>query len=136
MKQFAIVALVAVAAFLVSCKGPALTPEQEAKVIAAETLAITVSTTAALNKASSGKETADAFIAYAEGMKKVIEKGKEFQKKNPTFDVKNNPAMKGDEEKTKKIAEEFMGAMIKAGMKYGQSPEVKEAQKKLMEIMK
>lgn len=135
MKHVAIALLVSAVAVLMACKGK-LSPEQEAKAIFNDMVTVTEAATTGLTNAKDAKETAAALTTYGEGMKKLTDRAKEFEKNNPNYKLKDNPALKTEDEKLKKLMEGFMGAMMKAMLKYGQSPEVKEASKKMGEMFK
>ena len=91
-------------------------------------------TTAALDKAASSKEAATALSDFAENMKKFVERGKELEKKYGKKDIGNEPALKSEEEKMRKLMEGFGSAMSKVMMKWGSAPEMVEAIQKFAAI--
>jgi uncharacterized protein YoxC len=91
---------------------------------------------ASVEKASSGKEIADALNAYSDDMKQIIPRMNDLIKKYPEMKGEDPPAELNDLlSKTEEISKKFASAMVKISMKYARDPEVGKALKRIGEAM-
>ncbi|NLV67294.1 MAG: hypothetical protein GXY14_06430 [Spirochaetes bacterium] len=134
MKKYLAVLAIAVLGFTISCTKAS--PEAEAKAMMSAMTKLTESSAEKLENAASAQDAASALIAYAEGMKAFAEKGKELEKKYPSFDPDNDEKFKAESEEFEKAMKKFIDASTKASMKYVSSREFMDAVSKMQEIMK
>ena len=89
-----------------------------------------------VEKATSGKEVADAINAYCNDMKKLTPQMKELAKKYP--EVKSDPPaeVKDLVNKMQETSKKFGSAMTKVLMKYSRDPEVRKSLSSIGEVMK
>jgi uncharacterized coiled-coil DUF342 family protein len=90
-----------------------------------------------VEKATSGKEIADAINAYSDDMKKLIPQMNELAKKYPEMKGDEPPAeIKDLVSKMQETSKKFAGALVKVSMKYSRDPEVRKSMRNIGEIMK
>jgi peptidoglycan hydrolase CwlO-like protein len=133
MKKLIVLSLVLIIGGMASCSKVA-SPEATAKAILTDSNKIVETATEKLNKATNGKEAGDALIEFTNGMVKIAERGKEFQKLHKDFDIKTNEQVKNENhEMLQKIAA-FQKAVKSAAMKYVGSKDFMDAITKMQAI--
>ncbi len=133
MKKILASMFVLIIAGMVSCSK---SPESEAKALILDMTKLTDKTADKVSSATSGKDAGEALIAYAEGMKKLAETGKELEKKYPDLKVEDNEKFKSEEEAMTKAMGKFTVAITGVMTKYADSKEFKDAMSKMTEVMK
>ena len=111
-------------------------PEENAKSIIRNLTSITSDSAAKMKNAKDDKEAAVIINAFASEVRKLNAEAQEFDKKNPGFKWKKNPAL---EPELKKFAEEikaYIEAMMAIFMKNPDSKDLKEASEKLQGAFK
>jgi hypothetical protein len=90
-----------------------------------------------VEKATSGKEIADAINAYSDDMEKLIPQMNELAKKYPEMKGEEPPAeVKDLVNKMQETSKKFAGALVKVSMKYSRDPDVRKSMTNIGEIMK
>jgi hypothetical protein len=108
----------------------------EVKKVMKETNAATAEATAALEKATTGKEVAAALDTYTNAMEKQLPKMKELSAKYPELKDPNPPEeLKPLQQESVTIGTKFGQTMTTQMMKYMNDPDVKKAMDRMGKVM-
>lgn len=134
MKRNAGLVLALVCMFAVVACGTKASGEAEAAKLAKDMTTLMDTTAKKLDASTNAKDAADVIVSYAAAQKELIIRGKELSKKYPNLSSEPGRTQMQSEEAKEQFSH-FTKSFSQATAKYMMAPEMRDALKKMSDIM-